>query len=199
MDLVRRKTEHAPSIYIIILWVLAITSTSEFFSVENSFPSFNFFFMTFSKTFKNWNFWDDLGTFGNFRTIFRFAGTWRRKWGLNLGLIRYLFQFQFIFLCQLALISICILYHLIPTDFPLAQLTNSSWRLSKPHTEPHTVYVGPVCPAGVCWNSTRFFVGWAVATDASIWKLVLQPAAGHTRPTYTVCGLFLSPRNTVFL
>jgi hypothetical protein len=43
----------------------------------------------------------------------------------------------------------------------------------------------------VCWNSTRFLVGWVVATVTSIqiWNLVLQPAAGHTRPTYTVCFL----------
>jgi hypothetical protein len=56
------------------------------------------------------------------------------------------------------------------------------------------VYVGRVGPAGVCWNSTRFLVGWAVATVTSIqiWKLVLQPAAGHTRPTNTVCGFLLA-------
>jgi hypothetical protein len=43
---------------------------------------------------------------------------------------------------------------------------------------------------GVCWNSTRFNVGWAVATVTSIKirKKLLQPAAEQTRPTYTVCG-----------
>jgi hypothetical protein len=58
-------------------------------------------------------------------------------------------------------------------------------------SKPNTMYVGRVYPAGECWNSTRFLVGRAIATVTSIkiCKLVLQPAAGHTSPTHTVCVL----------
>jgi hypothetical protein len=66
------------------------------------------------------------------------------------------------------------------------------WLLSKPHT----VYVGRVCPAAGCKTNFQICIEMTVATAHPTRNLVefQYTSPGHTRPTYTVCGLLNSIR-----
>jgi hypothetical protein len=62
-------------------------------------------------------------------------------------------------------------------------------------SKPHTVYVGRVCPAAGCKTNFQICIEVKPLQLARPTRNLVEfkhTPAGHTRPTYTVCGLLYS-------